>query len=607
MPEGKKNPLLYLFSNTWQYSKDNKKNVIWCWIMFMIAETVDLFFLPFVFARIIQIVVDDLAKNGLTTSSLKSIEVLLGLILVRTIFVWALHGPARLLEQTNAFKLRKNYRSFLLKGLLNLPLEWHVDHHSGDTIDKINKGTNALHDFSEDSFVVIYGFVNLLGCYGMLIYLSHSSALIVLGMMLVSILITMHFDKILLVKYRQLNKTENQISESIFDAVSNISTVIILRVEKLVFEAIMKKVGEPLELTRQTNRLCEIKWFLTSCCCNLTIALVLWVYFSKNIGMKSGALAGSTFLLISYLRQTSNLFFQFCSMYGEIVKRKTRVMNAEELSKDFTTESFTNHVLPTDWQELTVSNLSFSYHENGNGDLNLEDVSLSIKKGERIAFIGERGSGKTTFLKLMRGLYKPRELTLLVDGKEISNGFDGIHGAITLVQQDPELFAQTIEKNITMGAEYEREFVRRFTDMACFSSVVDGFPEKEGETDKFQYSIKEKGINLSGGQKQCLALSRGLLACHGKDIVLLDEPTSSLDTITSITVYQNIFREFRNKTIFSTVHQLDLLPLFDRICVFDKGKIVAVGTLTELLATSGEFISLWQAMKVATIEKICVN
>lgn len=596
----KSNPLVYLFGKTWQYSDGNRKNIVWYWIMFIIAESVDLFLMPLLWAKIIRILVE----QGINQSSVKTLSILLGLTIIRCIFVWSLHGPARIIEQINAFKVRVNYRKYLTKGFLTLPLEWHTEHHSGDTIDKIGKGTVALHDFSEDSFVVIYALVRLLACFVMLTYVSrdYSYAVIALVVILVSAWITMRFDKLIIPNYRAINKIENQISESITDAITNISTVIILRVEKLVFDAIMRKVESPFELTKKTNSLNEWKWFCTSFCATSMRVLILGFFFWKNYGAKPGVLVATSYLLISYTNEIGDLFFQFCRMYGDIIKRKTRVMNSEELAKDFTTESFANHVLPKDWKSLQISDLTFSYHGVDSESLHLNNVSLSFRRGERIAFIGERGSGKTTFLKLMRGLYSPRELKLFVDGKIIENGFEGIHRAITLVQQDPELFAQTIEKNITMGAEYPADFIRRFTDMACFTSVVDALPDKDGLADKFQYSIKEKGINLSGGQKQCLALSRGLLACHGKDIVLLDEPTSSLDAITSITVYRNIFREFQRKTIISTVHQLDLLPLFDRICVFDKGQIVATGTLAELFETSSKFVSLWEAMKKASIE-----
>jgi ABC-type multidrug transport system fused ATPase/permease subunit len=194
-------------------------------------------------------------------------------------------------------------------------------------------------------------------------------------------------------------------------------------------------------------------------------------------------------------------------------------------------------------------------------------------------------------------LYHPSSFNLSVDEQIIPQGFEGISRAIALVPQNPEIFATTILSNITMGADYDIEFVHRFTDMACFTDVVLGLPKQ------FESSIKEKGVNLSGGQQQRLALSRGLLACHDKDIVLLDEPTSSLDTITEMKVYKSIFREFQGKTIISSIHRLHLLPLFDRICIFEGGQIIASGTLSELLSSCSQFEALWQQYTEHSQEK----
>lgn len=188
----------------------------------------------------------------------------------------------------------------------------------------------------------------------------------------------------------------------------------------------------------------------------------------------------------------------------------------------------------------------------------------------------------------MRDLYHPKTLELSVDGRPIQDGFGGISRAISLVPQNPEIFATTIMENITLGAEYEHDFVRHFTDIACFTDVAEKLPHG------LETSIKEKGVNLSGGQQQRLALSRGLLACHDKDIILLDEPTSSLDTATEMRVYQNIFGAFKGKTIISTIHRLHLLPLFDKIYFFDQGRIAGKGTLQELLSTNAQFQDLWQ-------------
>ena len=580
----KSNPLFYLFSKTWHYSEGNQRKVVLYWIMFVVANSIELFCQPLVMAKII----DTIQKQGITLANINFLFGLLMLTLVAELAFWAIHGPARCIERYNAFWARLNYRKFLLKGVMTLPMEWHTDHHSGDTIDKIEKGTNSLFSFSEDSFQVIYSIVQLVVSYTILAYFSRPAAFIVLGMIIISVWITMRFDKVLVGQYEELNRSENNISESVFDSISNITTVVILRVEKLVFGAIMRKVEKPFELFKRNQRLSEIKWFLTSVTCTVMVIIVMGVYFWQHIGVGQGVAIGSVYLLMNYLNKISELFFRFTSMYSDILKGKSRVMNSEELTKDFKTENFTNHVLPRTWQRLDVTDLDFSYYGEGNGDRHLENISMSLSRGERIALVGESGSGKTTILKIMRDLYRPQHMKLMIDGRVIPDGFGGVSRAIALVPQNPEIFATTILENITLGADYDMNSVMHFTDMACFTDVVEGLPKG------FASSIKEKGVNLSGGQQQRLALARGLLACHDKDIVLLDEPTSSLDTGTEMRVYGNIFREFQDKTIISSIHRLHLLPLFHKIYFFSNGQIIASGSLNELLTQCPEFQELWR-------------
>ena len=124
--------------------------------------------------------------------------------------------------------------------------------------------------------------------------------------------------------------------------------------------------------------------------------------------------------------------------------------------------------------------------------------------------------------------------------------------------------------------------------MARFTDVVSRLPKK------FDSSIVEKGVNLSGGEKQRLALARGLLASEDKSIVLLDEPTSSVDSRNELAIYKNIFQTFEDKVIVSSIHRLHLLSLLDTIYFFDKGKIIASGSLEYLLQTSMEFQELWK-------------
>jgi ATP-binding cassette subfamily B protein len=578
------NPLLYLFKKTLQYSEGNRKNIVWLWVMFIVANAITLFAQPFVWAKIINVI----TQQGITAQSLKTLLMLLAAVLLIDLVFWSIHGPARIIERTNAFKARLNYRKYLLKGVMTLPMEWHAEYHSGDTVDKIGKGSESLYSFSEDTFEVIAPIIQLIGSYAMLVYFSPPSAFIVLAMIAVTAWITIRFDRVMVSQYHDLNHHENNIAESVFDTISNITTVIILRIEKLLFSTIVCKMEKPFMLFKRNIQLNEYKWFLTNICCTVMTIAVLSVYFSQHVGVMAGLLVGNVYLLINYLGKISNLFYKFTQLYGESLQRKAKIMNSEELTKDFVTENFTNHVLPATWHRLDISDLHFSYDNDKGSSLHLNDIALSIIRGQRIALVGETGSGKTTLLKVIRDLYHPTSLNLSVDGRAIPSGFEGIKNAISLVPQDPQLFATTIIENITLGAEHAMDFVRQFTDMACFTEVADALPQQ------FNTSIKEDGINLSGGQRQRLALARGLLACHDKDIVLLDEPTSSLDAETEMSVYRNIFERFQDKTVISTIHRLHLLPLFDKIYFFHNGKIVGAGTLNELLSSNPRFQKLWQ-------------
>lgn len=577
-----RNPISYLFRMLWIQSKGNRRNVVIYWCMFIVANTLDYLAVPILMAMVM-----DRVAQGVTTATLTTIVILLILKPLVEVGFWTFHGPARVIERLNAFKAKANYRTQLLKGVMQFPIAWHADRQSGDTIDRIEKGTLGLNNFAESSFEVIGLTIRLIVSVSVLAYFSLVSAFIAIIMIVFSTWITLRFDKVLMTQYTKLNHQENRISASVFDAISNITTVIILRVEKLIFEAIVRKIYQPYSLFKKNAAINELKWFLINMASTAMAVAILIIYIRQNVYSPEGVLVGNVYLLIRYVEQIGEVFYHFTRIYGDLVQYQSKVMNAEELAEQFKPGNLTNHKLPVDWRTIEVRDLSFSYH-NETAEPHLSRIAFSLARGEHVAFVGESGSGKTTLLKIMRGLYQPLDLHLTVDGKRLADGFDGICRDITLVPQNPELFATTILENITLGADYDLRKVRQYTDMACITDVIDKLPHG------FDSSVNEKGVNLSGGQQQRLALARGLLACEGKSIVLLDEPTSSVDPANEIRIHQNIFKAFKDKAIISSVHRLYLLPLFDRIVMLKEGKILATGTLEHLLAICPEFKELWE-------------
>jgi ABC-type multidrug transport system fused ATPase/permease subunit len=559
--------------------------------MFVVANVIGALF-PLVVAKLLNVI----QEQGLTKTSLPIVLFYLFIFLLISLCFWLFHGPARLIENKNAFLARANYKKYLLDGVMALPIEWHTDHHSGDTIDKIEKGTIALYRFSKNSSEIIEVIIRLVTSYVVLIYFNYYSAGIVLVVVTMTFTLIAQFDKVIIRQYKLLNGAENKISEKIFDSISNITTVIILRIENLVTSSIYKKIMEPLKIFVSNSRINETKWFLVSMCSSIMTVLVLGSYFYTKFNAGGVVLVGTVYALYGYVDRISEVFFRFAYMYGEILFQKSSVMNAEEISNEFIEIEKTRNIqLNSSWRELKIVGLSFSYQQEEGANLHLDDVSMAIKNGARIALIGESGSGKTTFLKIIRELYRPQTVAVYLDGEKLKDDFRAISHDIALIPQDPEIFATTIRENITMGIGHEPAYIKKFTDMACVSDVIKGLPNK------LDSKINEKGVNLSGGEKQRLALARGLMACDDKSIVLLDEPTSSVDTHNELKIFQNIFTKLKKKSIVASVHRLHLLRLFDEIHFFKDGKIIASGTLDQLLKNSPDFIEIWE--KYQTINK----
>jgi ABC-type multidrug transport system fused ATPase/permease subunit len=180
----------------------------------------------------------------------------------------------------------------------------------------------------------------------------------------------------------------------------------------------------------------------------------------------------------------------------------------------------------------------------------------------------------------------PEDVNLKVDGKPF--GFESIGETVTLLPQEPEIFENTIAYNITLGLPFSEEEIMQVCEIAQFADVVRHLPQG------LDTMIQEKGVNLSGGQKQRLALARGILAARSSTIVLMDEPTSSVDPKTEVQLYDKMFKAFAGKSVVSSLHRLHLLSHFDYVYILRNGQVADEGTFEELRLNSAMFGELWQ-------------
>lgn len=585
------NPLLYLLNTGWQNAGKYKPTLLFCFFLFVCATAIDLAE-PYIIGLLINNVQDYAsAKQSSPDKLIYETSLYLGLFLFcKSIAFWAFHGPARLYERFISFQIHNNYKSNLFRMLTELPLRWHRDHHSGESIDKLNRAAMSLGMFFEDSFEVSYMILGFVGSLVVLFCYMPQAGIIAFVFTVIALSLVIFFDKVLNRQYKELNRLHNVVASAIHDYVSNITSVITLRLEERVLGQIKNRLLAPLPTYKKSNNLNELKYFCTSLVTSSMTVVVLFWYITSTVQNGKIIEGGTLFTLFGYLQKIGISFFNFAHIYGNIIRQSADLRSAEPLIADhgqLAQDAHEHSLLPT-WQRLEIRNLFFRHEDEHHVVHHLDNVSISIPRKGKIALVGESGSGKSTLLNLLRGLQQTDKVELFSDGKKLKSGLQHLAAHTTLIPQDPEIFADTIRFNISFGLEANETSILDALAMARFDSVL---PRLAKGLDT---NIAEKGVNLSGGEKQRLALSRGLFFAKESDIILLDEPTSSLDQANEKIIYENIFREFQNKCIISSVHKLHLLEGFDLIYVFSQGRLIEEGSLDVLLKKeNGYLANIW--------------
>jgi ATP-binding cassette subfamily C protein LapB len=220
--------------------------------------------------------------------------------------------------------------------------------------------------------------------------------------------------------------------------------------------------------------------------------------------------------------------------------------------------------------------VNVSYNFEGAKQATIDNISFKIPKGQKVALVGKMGSGKSTMSKLIAGMIEPTSGAILIDGIDVRQiDIADVRKNIGVMLQDSWLFSGTIRENIQMGFnEYDDEYILKICQVAGVDDFVGSHPKG------YDLEIKERGIGLSGGQKQTINLARSLI--HNPEILLLDEPTSSMDQGTEQKIVNSLNEFCSDKTMLIVTHRNPILAMVDRVFVMENGKIIADQTPEQL-------------------------
>lgn len=592
-PKTSGNPYASLLKTAWQHSEGERGRFILTYSMFIISSSVDALN-PILWGLFIN----ELQKQG--TDVLRSGWIYVGLYLLIWLVDWTFHGFARVNERKLAFHISKNYLEELYHKALHLPVKWHQDQHSGVIISRIRKAYEALKDFFDSGFRYLHVISKFLFSFFAIIYFSPLFGGVAVAIGVLIVFIIFQFDKPFIAATREVNEREHVVSSTLFDSLSNIITVITLRLEKRMEKGLSLRVKDIFKPFLRKVIVNEWKWFTVDFCVAFMYALILIGYVYQNWQPGELFLIGGLVTLMGYVQRFTSIFHDIAWQYTQIVHYNTDVETAKNIVDAYAEQHLSeeNGSLPSGWQQIHIKNLNFAHNQNGHhreAIQGLKNLGILLERGKKIALIGESGSGKSTLLALLRGLYPPEPgLKLSLDGKAVDD-LSIISNHVTLFPQEPEIFENTIRYNITLGLPCEADELERISKVAHFHEVIGLLPKG------LESSIKEKGVNLSGGQKQRLALARGIFAAKDSDILLLDEPTSSVDPKTEVHIYDQFFEAFAEKAVVSSLHRLHLLTKFDYVYVLDNGQVVDEGTFEELRANSPIFQELWRHQEEANM------
>jgi ATP-binding cassette subfamily B protein len=374
------------------------------------------------------------------------------------------------------------------------------------------------------------------------------------------------------------------VTGKIVDSVTNVMNAKMFARRQYEEDYLTDYLNHEVDHALRTNWYMEkLRWFQFTAAMVLMVGIVgyalkIWSEGNLTVGEFS-MVAGLAILLIEAARGLSRSFLEFFEYIGNISDGVSIFIQPHEI-----VDKPDAPVLKVDRGEIAFNDVTFIYDE---GLQVFEHLDVIIEPKQQIGLVGFSGSGKSTFVNLILRLFEPQGGAINIDGQNILNVTqDSLRENVSMIPQDPQLFHRTLMENIRYGRldASDDEVIE-----AAKKAHAHEFILQTGK--QYESLVGERGVKLSGGQRQRVAIARAIL--KDSPILILDEATSSLDSVTEKKIQLGLDNLMKGRTVVVVAHRLSTVSHMDRILVFDQGKIIEDGSHRQLLQRNGHYAHLW--------------
>jgi ATP-binding cassette subfamily B protein len=475
-------------------------------------------------------------------------------------------------------------RVALFARVQRFPMRFFDQNPVGRVVSRLTTDVDVLQEmFAAGAMTILLDVLGLIGILVFMLWINWALALVSLALLPVMVWAIDFFRRQARRTYRLIRERIGRINGFLQEAISGIAAIALAGREARAFAEFERLNADHRDANHLSNKLEAMLFSFVEAVSTVSIALMLWE--GGRLHRAGLVELGTVVAFIQYIQKFFVPIRDFSAKYAVMQSSMTaaeRIFALLDMKVEPVPER--PRVPPRVRGEIEFDRVWFAYREE---DWILRDLSVRIAAGERVAVVGATGSGKTTLIKLLDRLYDVQRGRVLVDGIDVREWDPTVlRRRIAVVLQDVFLFSGPVEANIALGRP---DIARPAVEAAAAHVNAGGFIHRLGG---YEALVRERGSNLSGGQRQLLAFARAL--AHDPAILVLDEATSSVDPETEWLIQDALAKLLEGRTAVVIAHRLSTIEGADRILVLHKGELREEGTHRELLARGGIYARLYR-------------